>query len=391
MHIDSVMISIIAAFVIIFFVGIIMRYLKQPYVMAYIISGIILGPDVSGLITNPIAIGRFSDFGVIILLFFLGMELSLKELSKCWKTALIIVLGQILLSFMLIMAIGTAFDWPLSRCLLISYVISLSSTAVIIKILQEWNEINTEAGKNIVAILIMQDILLAPMLVTCNIAGGIGADNTMLLFQLIGTLIIGLIIRHILKYEQIKLPLASLLKRDHELQTFSSFCICFGAALLTHLIDLSSGLGAFIGGMIVSSAKETDWIQHRLESLKILFIALFFVSVGMMLDLKFVATNIYTLILLIIVILVSKSITMSALLRILGYGWLTSLYAGAMLSQIGEFSFVLAATGKKINIVSEYAYQMTIALITMSLLVSPLWIYVIKKFTTRKVMLTKVC
>lgn len=389
MHIDPVMISSIVAFIIIFAVGIVMRYLKQPYVVAYILSGIILGPHISGLISNPTAIGRFGDFGVIILLFFLGMELSLKELSATWKTALIVVLGQIIISLIPILGIGYAFDWPLARCLLLSYVISLSSTAVIVKILQEWNEISTEAGKNIVGILIMQDILLAPMLITSNIAAGIGTEYSMLILQVTGAFLIAFIIKYLLTHEQIKLPFAKLLKKDHELQTFSAFCICFGAALLTSLIDLSSGLGAFIGGMIVSSAKETDWIQDKLESLKVLFIALFFVSIGMMLDVNFVLENIVTLIMLIIIILVSKSITMSVLLRALGYGWLTSLYAGAMLSQIGEFSFVLAATGKKIAIVSEYAYQMTIALITLSLLVSPFWIYIIKKFTTKQTMITQ--
>lgn len=386
MHIDPVMLSSITAFIIIFAVGILMRYLRQPYVIGYILSGIILGPQVTGLISNPTAIGRFGDFGVIILLFFLGMEISLKELSGYWKTALIVVLGQILISSIPIFAIGHTFDWPIARCLLITYVVSLSSTAVIVKILQEWNEISTEAGKNIVSILIMQDILLAPMILTSNIAGGIDANYLVLILQLIGALIIGFIIKYLLTHEQIKLPFAQLLKKDHELQTFSAFCICFGAALLTNLIDLSSGLGAFIGGMIISSAKETDWIQSRLESVKILFIALFFVSIGMMLNIQFVFENIFTLMLLILTILISKSITMSVLLRSQGYGWLTSLYAGAMLSQIGEFSFVLAATGKKINIVSEYAYQMTIALITLSLLVSPIWIYLIKKLTAEKIM-----
>lgn len=388
MHTEPLMISTITAFFIIFAIGIIMRYFKQPYVVAYLISGIILGPHVTGLISNNITITRFGDFGVIILLFFLGMELSLGELTKSWKTSLMVVMGQIICSIIPIIIIGYYFNWPFSRCLLFTYVVSLSSTAVIIKILQEWNEISTEAGRNIVGILIMQDILLAPMLVTSSIAGGISADYLMLTMQVLGTLVIGLIIKYLLSNEQIKLPFASLLKRDHELQLFSAFCLCFGAALLTNLINLSSGLGAFIGGMIVSSAKETDWIQNKLESLKILFIALFFVSIGMMLDTQFVMDNIITLTLLIIVIIISKSITMTVLLKALGYNWLTSLYAAAMLSQIGEFSFVLAATGRKINIVSEYAYQMTIALITLSLLVSPLWIYLIKKFTTKKIMLT---
>lgn len=388
MHVDSVMLSLIISFIVIFIVGITLRYLKQPYVVAYIISGIILGPHVSGLISNPAAIVHFGDLGVIVLLFFLGMELSLEELTKCWRTALIVVLGQIIINFMSIIIIGNIFDWALSRCLLLSYVISLSSTAVIVKLLQEWNEINTEVGKNIIGILILQDILLAPMLVTSNIAGGISTNYLSFILQILGTILIGFLIRYLLKYPIIKLPFAKILKKDHELQTFSAFFICFGGAFLTNIINLSSGLGAFLGGMVINSAKETDWIQSKLESIKVLFITLFFVSIGLILDLNFILDNLLMLTTLILIILISKSITMSALLKSLGYSWLASFYAGAMLSQIGEFSFVLASTGKSLNIVSEYAYQMTIALITLSLLISPLWIYLIKYITSNKKLLS---
>lgn len=384
MHIDPAMLSIILTFIIIFVIGIALRYLKQPYVVAYIISGIILGPHVTGLISNPTAIVSFGDLGVIILLFFLGMELSLKDLAESWKTALVVVLGQISISLIALIIIGNLFDWSFSRSLLLAYVISLSSTAVIVKLLEEWNEINTEVGKNIIGILILQDILLAPMLVTSSMAGGLSTNYIAFSLQILGTIIIGLIIKHLLTHENIKLPFARILKKDHELQTFSAFFICFGGALLTSIINLSSGLGAFLGGMIVSSAKETDWIQSKLESLKILFIALFFVSVGLILDINFVLDNFLILLALITVILVTKSLTMSILLKSLGYSWIASFYAGAVLSQIGEFSFVLAATGRSLNIVSDFAYQMTIALITLSLLISPLWIYTIKKLTASK-------
>tara|TARA_R110002124_G_scaffold81978_3_gene215541 strand:- start:21914 stop:23107 length:1194 start_codon:yes stop_codon:yes gene_type:complete len=387
MHVESMMLPLMGAVLIILVVGGLIRYFQQPYVVAYIVSGIIMGPFVFEIVSNPDAISKFSDFGVIILLFFLGMEISIDDLLKYWKSSFLVITLQLIISFVLIYIIAYYLNWPISRVVLMSYVICLSSTAVVIKILQEWGEIYTEAGKNIVAILIIQDILLAPMLLTINFFDSAEFDYVSLLTQLFGIGLISVVMYFLLSKKNIKLPLAKILRKDHELQTFTAFFICFGAAFITNLIHLSSGLGAFIGGMIVSSAKETDWIEKSLESLKVLFIAFFFVSVGMMIDLNFVRDNIFVLSLLMLTVFFVKSFTLTVLLRLTGYGWLESLYVGAILSQIGEFSFVLVATGKLTGIVSNYAYQMSLSLITISLLISPLWVFFIKKITTRDIII----
>ena len=140
----------------------------------------------------------------------------------------------------------------------------------------------------------------------------------------------------------------------------------------------------FIGGMIVSSAKETHWVHHSLSSLRVIFIAFFFVSVGMLLDLEFIKIYLWQIIALILAAYVSNLLINAVILKLLGENWPVSLYGGALLSQIGKFSFVIAAVGYQLHIIDHVSYQITISVISLSLLFSPMWIMVTKRLTNIK-------
>ena len=150
--------------------------------------------------------------------------------------------------------------------------------------------------------------------------------------------------------------------------------ICLGLSLLTGLAHLSTALGAFAAGILVTAAKETQWVHHALEPFRVIFVALFFVSVGLLVDIEFITGHIVQVVVLVTIVLVTNTLLNGGILRLLGYRWRESLYAGAMLAQIGEFSFVLAAVGLANNIINQVAYQYTIAVIALSLLISPFWI-----------------
>ena len=149
-------------------------------------------------------------------------------------------------------------------------------------------------------------------------------------------------------------------------------------SLLTGLAQLSTALGAFVGGMVIGAAKETQLGHHSLESFRVVFVALFFVSIGMLVDLSFIQGHWLQVGALVILVIITNTFINGAVLRMLGDSWRDSLYAGTLLSQIGEFSFVLAAVGIQSNIITGYGYQMTIAVISVSLLMSPPWIMFIK-------------
>ncbi|MDH5469945.1 MAG: cation:proton antiporter, partial [Gammaproteobacteria bacterium] len=144
--------------------------------------------------------------------------------------------------------------------------------------------------------------------------------------------------------------------------------------LLTGMAHLSTALGAFAAGILVTAARETQWVHHALEPFRVIFVALFFVSIGLLVDIPFIISHAIQVISLVVIVLVSNTFLNGLILRMLGYRWRESLYAGALLAQIGEFSFVLAAVGFTSHIISDIAYQYTIAVIALSLIVSPFWI-----------------
>ena len=356
-----------------------LRYLRQPYVVAYILAGVLLGKHGFQVITNETLIAAMGNFGLIILLFFIGMEISLPDLLKKWKLATFGTAFQIFASVLMVGLIGYFFEWPLYRIIVLGFVISLSSSAVVIKLLQDNNEIQTTVGQNVISILLMQDILIVPMLLITNYLGGHQPSTQEIIGQLIGgTLIIGGIM-WIIRKKEITLPFSDLIEADHELQVFIAFSICFGFALVTAILGLSAALGAFVAGIVVHAAKSTQWFHDSLHSFRVIFVALFFVSIGMLIDLNFLVENWKIIGLLILAVYLSNHFINAVVLHYFGRNWKNSLYGGALLAQIGELSFVIAASASLAGIISGFTYQMTIVVISLTLLISPFWISATKR------------
>lgn len=382
MHIDPMLPIAVEIFLGILFIAILLRWLKQPHVVGYLIAGVLLGPHVLGLISDQATQERLGAIGVVLLLFFIGMEVSPKRLIARWKVAVIGTLIQICVSVGIVWLLGNWLEWPFARSVLIGFVISLSSTAVVLKMLQDWNEMDTDTGQDVLGILLFQDMAIIPMLMVIGFLSGDRPDIGNLMLQGIGgTFIITLMVIILVK-DSINLPLASWLKNDHEMQVFAALIICFGLATLTGLFGLSTALGAFVGGMLVGSAQQTQWVHHSLNPLRVIFVAFFFVSIGTLLNLDFLITHWQLIGILVIAAFITNSFINALILLLSGKSWKKSLYAGVLLSQIGEFSFVLAAVGFEAALISDYGYQLTIAIIAITLILSPPWIatmrYVLK-------------
>jgi CPA2 family monovalent cation:H+ antiporter-2 len=172
------------------------------------------------------------------------------------------------------------------------------------------------------------------------------------------------------------------LRKDHEMQVFAAFVACFGLALLTGLLGLSAALGAFVAGILVTAARETQWVHLSLGPFRVVLVAVFFVSIGMLLDLVFLREHWITVCLLVAVTFLANTFINAIAFRSLGRNWNQSLYGGALLSQIGEFSFVLAAVGLEADLIAYTGYQITLAVIFLTLLLSPGWIALVKTLTT---------
>ena len=374
MHIDPILPTLVAIIGVVLLIGLSLQLLRQPQVIGYLLAGVAIGPFGLALLTDTEFASRLGGFGVILLLFFVGMEVAPRQLISGWRIAVIGTLAQVALSVALVIPIGLWFDWPVERVVLLGFVTSLSSTAVIIKLLRDSGEINRKEGQDILGILLAQDLIIIPMLIIVGLMGGEAPSWSGLGLQIGGSIIIVSLLAWALTRDSFHLPFGHLFRSDPELQVFAALLICLGLSLLTGLAQLSTALGAFAAGILVTAARETQWVHHTLEPFRVIFVALFFVSIGMLVDVSFISSHTMQVILLVLAVLVGNTLLNGIILRFLGYRWRESLYAGALLGQIGEFSFVLAAVGLTAGIISDIAYQYTIAVIALSLLVSPFWI-----------------
>ena len=370
----------VGAIFFILLLGFILKFFRQPHVVAYLIAGIFIGPWGFGLVTDIDSISRLGTAGVVLLLFFVGMETDIHKLVENWKLIIFGTLMQIILSVGCVWLLGIWFDWSLARIVLIGFVISLSSTAIVIKLLQDNGMLSSSLGQSALGILLAQDLAIIPMLIIIGLLGAGNIDNVQLVKQGVGTLFAVALFAFVITRKQVHLPLSKWLKGDHELQLFAALGICFGLAMLTAWFELSTALGAFIAGMLVGAAKETLWVHRTLDSFRVLFVALFFVSVGMLLDISFLISHWQQTAILVMAALITNIFINAIILKLSKFSWKESLYAGVLLSQIGEFSFVLAAVGHQASIINEYGYELALCVISLSLLTSPIWIGLSKKW-----------
>ena len=377
--IDPILTKFVLLSMVIIVVGFLLRVFKQPSVITYILVGLMVGPFGLGIISNEGFISNLGSLGLMLLLFFIGMEIHLPDLIANWKVSIIGTLIQIIVSVVIIWLLSFFFNWKINQIVMLGFVISLSSTAVIIKLLQERNEIHSKAGQMVLGVLLAQDVLIVPMLIIIGYLGGNKPDKIEIIKQIIGGLIfVGLIV-FVIKKKELKLPFRNIIEKDHEMQVFIAFALCFGFSIITAFLGLSAALGAFVGGIVLSATKSTEWVHDSLVAFKIVFVALFFVSVGMLIDLDFLMKNALTIgVLVLLVFVINNTINVIGM-RLFCKHWRISFYAGALLSQIGEFSFIISSTGYYSGIIKEYAYQLTISTIALTLLLSPFWISFSKK------------
>ncbi|MHC4729152.1 MAG: cation:proton antiporter domain-containing protein [Planctomycetota bacterium] len=269
------------------------------------------------------------------------------------------------------MALGAWLDWPLSRSVLIGFVISLSSTAMVLRLLQYGRAAKTRIGEQVTGILLAQDIAIVPMLVVLGLLRGEAPDAGRIVVQIAGAaLFVGLLV-WIARRGELRLGIGRLLGRGHEMQVFAALIVAVGLSLLTDLAGLSTALGALLAGMVISAAKETHWVHESLEPFRVVFVALFFLSVGMLLDLRFLAEHWALILVLTVLAFLTNTFINFGILRGFGSSWRHSLYGGALLAQIGELSYVVAAVGRQAAIVSDFADQATVCIITLTLRSAP--------------------
>lgn len=356
-----------------------LRGLKQPYFIAYIVAGTFLGPQALNIIDHPGVIAEIGEIGIVLLMFSIGREIDIQNLKRNIHKPLLIAFVHLLLSFFFMHTIGAYAGWKMTTTVLMAFIISISSSAIVFQYLARTGEINSRLGVITGGVLLLQDILVIPMMLILNFMSGNHISQTQLIKVCAAGLLMLLFLKRAVGQKPLKLPMSSEIAADHELQVFIGFSLCFGMAWITGALGLSTAFGAFAAGILIGHDKATHWLDKSLMPFRVFFMAFFFVAVGLQLDIKFFSQHTLTILLISIAVLFSNSVINAVLFRVTKNSWRDSIYAGALLSQIGEFSFVLITTASSLGLIGPFMYQITLAVITLTMAFTTIWLMVIQK------------
>lgn len=360
-----------------------LRRLKQPYFIAYIVAGVLLGPQVFNIIHKPDVISELGEIGIIIMMFSIGSEIDLRYLTRNFYKPLLIAVVQIVLSFMCMYFVGSYAGWQITTIVLTAFIISISSSAIVFQYLARTGEIKSQLGMITCGVLLMQDILVIPMMLALNFMSGTAVSAIQLIKVCAGGILMILFLKGALTKKLFKIPMQKEITADHELQVFIGFSICFTMAWISGWFGLSTAFGAFASGILIGHDKATHWLGSSLIPFRVFFMAFFFLAVGLQLDINFFIQNAGTVILISFSVLFINSLINTILFKLTKNSWRDSLYGGALLSQIGEFSFILMTMAASLKLVENYTYQITLAVITSTMLLTTIWLMIIQQLIYR--------
>ncbi|WNZ24015.1 sodium:calcium exchanger [Leptolyngbya sp. NK1-12] len=364
--------------------GLLAALLRQPVLLGYLVAGAIVGPAGLGLVKELIQVETLAQFGAAFLLFALGVEFSFSELKKVKGISLGGGGLQILSTILVTTSVSLGVGWVTSPAqgIFLGAILSLSSTAVVLKCLMERNETGTSHGRVMLGILVVQDLALGLMLAVLpaldrpseeiGVAVGIALLKT-------GLLAVGAVVAGIWIIPRLLQLLAR--TESRELFLLGVVALCLGIALLTEYLGLSIEMGAFIAGLMISEVEYADQTLTYVEPIRDIFASLFFAAVGMLIDPVFIWNNLELILGLVALVFVGKFLIVMPLVRAFRYSLKTSLIVGLGLAQIGEFSFVLASKGQALGLVSRRVYLLILGTTAVTLVVTPFVLRIVPKLT----------
>ena len=340
------LIEIAVVIVIAVLFGLGLMRLRQPPLVGFILAGVIMGPTGFGLIATNDNVTVLAEMGVLMLLFFIGTELSLKAFVYSLRPALIVATGQLAAALGIGMTISWLIDATNAEGIILGFIIAISSTVVAMKILDDAGELRGDAGKIAVGVLIAQDIAIVPMLIFVSALGGeeVSPAFTVIKITLAVVILAGLL-WWLGRQSKLKLPFAEQIKDNVELLALCSLAGCFAAAAASGAIGLSPAYGAFIAGLVIGNSNLRTRVIPVIEPIQSILLVVFFLSIGLLIDLNYIWKNIWLVLGATVFVIVAKTFLNVFLLRLTGYERDTALIGGLSMAQIGEFSFVLAAAG----------------------------------------------
>ncbi|MGQ7869695.1 cation:proton antiporter domain-containing protein [Sunxiuqinia sp. sy24] len=365
--------DIVIIFALSTFVNFLFTKIKIPTIIGYLLTGVLTGPYLLGIVGSNHQIELLAEIGVILLMFTIGLEFSINHLLRIRKIVFFGGFMQLILTAGITMLVARLYDLSWSGALFVGFLTALSSTAVVLKLMQERSEITSNYGRTVLGILIFQDVILIPLLLFTPMLGSEASDAGSQLLPLLGktVVLVGLV------YVGNRWLMPKVLQmvahtKNQELFMMSIFAICLSVALLTSEMGISLAFGAFLAGLMISESEYSANAFGHLIPFKDTFTSFFFVSIGLLLDLSFVANHPVLVFSTVLLVLLIKMLVAAGTAFVLGHTFRGTIMVGFALCQVGEFSFILAQSGLKYNIIPDYYYQLFLAVAIISMSVTPL-------------------
>ena len=360
--------------------GMVLTRLRQPAIVGYIVAGVVLGPTGLALVEDRDQVNVFAELGVLLLMFVIGMELSLRAFKTVLRVALLGALMQIGVGLGVMLLLAQVLGWSIELAVLFGFVVALSSTAVAIKMLEDIGELRSEIGRGAVGILIAQDLAVVPMMLVLNsMATEAGFEAVSIVPIAFAVGFLALFVWYLSRRHKISLPMSRWFTGDHDLTPLAALAFCFAAATVSGLLGLSAAYGAFLAGLLIGNSTDRRAMIRAARPIESVLLMVFFLSIGLLIDLDYIWQHLASVFVLLLVVTVGKTALNAGVLRLLGEPWPRAFLIGVVLGQVGEFSFVLVALGLGNGLIGTEDHRLAVSVIALSLMISPLWLNVARR------------
>ncbi|MCX8056307.1 MAG: cation:proton antiporter [Ignavibacteria bacterium] len=347
--------------------------LNLPSIIGFIVTGVIIGPNFLKIITDFEGINQLAEIGIALLLFTIGIEISFNNFIRNFKEIILIggfqILGTTLLGFLF----GVTIGFNIQQSIFIGFLITQSSSSIILKMISDRDEIDTPHGKIATGILVFQDLMVLPMMLLIPILG-VSTETTFIeiTLRLVGSFALIVLIFFVAKFlmPYVLYQLIQIQMRD--VFIIGVFVLSFGIAFLTQMIGLSFAIGAFIAGLVISETDYTHQVIGDIIPFKEVFTSFFFISFGMLLNLEYLLLNPFISLILVISVIVFKAIVVILIILIQKYPLRIAALVGLYIAQIGEFAFVLILKGAEYSLLPESFLNQFISISILTMFISPI-------------------
>ncbi|MDR1982315.1 MAG: cation:proton antiporter [Holosporaceae bacterium] len=354
--------------------GLAFSSLGHSPVVGYIIAGILLGPSGFQLIADREAVGLFSEMGILFLLFVIGLNLSFEKIRNIWKTSIATTLISTTFIYIIIQIAGYFLNLSFSKIILITFCVTLSSTAVTVKSLSGLKDRDDSVEENTFGILIAQDLIALATAFVINFFNS-NPENEYKTYRITIVLLFTLgLIFYFSRYHQYIHKFTNFIKKHGDMLTLTIFSMCLVGAVLAEIAGFSAPFGAFIMGLILGNSNLSEKAKNIAAPIEEILLMTFFLSIGLLVDLDFIFDNLLLIISSLIFVTFGKTIINIFVLRLCRFPLKESFVISVLLGHIGEFSFMLSYSARKVGLIDNYGVEFLVSLTALSLFLSPFWL-----------------